>query len=31
MWKKKEQKQIEKDIIQIKELRYGYLIPSDWN
>ena len=31
MWKQKEQKQIEKDIIQRKELRYGYLIPSDWN
>lgn len=27
----KEQKQIEKDTIQRKELRYGYLIPSDWN
>ena len=31
MWKQKEQKQIEKDTIQRKELRYGYLIPSDWN
>ena len=31
MWKQKEQKQIEKDIIQRKELRYGYLIASDWN
>ena len=30
MWKQKEQKQIEKDTIQRKELRYGYLIPSDW-
>ena len=31
MLKQKEQKQIEKDTIQRKELRYGYLIPSDWN
>ena len=29
MLKQKEQKQIEKDTIQRKELRYGYLIPSD--
>ena len=31
MLKQKEQKQFEKDTIQRKELRYGYLIPSDWN